>query len=160
MIRNPQEKLCNFFFNATHSHPAGRVLNSDWFVNSFIMVIYKNFFSKLQSKLFVQSRIKKFSWTKIKNYKTIYGLVKTERSSCRVVEHENVEIMKAIPLNTGCELDLNHDLGGVKKLIQNQSTLCYLYAIPTQNEKFRGKAFQSNCNIYSTYCLQSILIII
>ena len=26
------------------NHPTGRALTSDWFVNSFIMVVYKNFF--------------------------------------------------------------------------------------------------------------------
>ena len=32
-----------------HTHPVGRSINSDWFVNSFIMVIYENFFQFSQN---------------------------------------------------------------------------------------------------------------
>ena len=40
-------------------HLSGRSINSDWFVNSFIMIVYENFFPA-QSDFCVQGMTKKF----------------------------------------------------------------------------------------------------
>ena len=49
------------------AHPTGRVLTSDWSIETFVMVVYENFFSHLRQP-----------------FKTIYGPVRSEYSSCRV----------------------------------------------------------------------------
>ena len=46
--------------NSFPAHPVERSFNSDWFVNSFIMVVYEKIFFKFSQNLVSQRTIKKF----------------------------------------------------------------------------------------------------
>ena len=60
-------------------HPVGRISISDWFVNSFIMVVYEIFFFSL-----VQKTTKK-NFVIDKYYNTIYESVRIGYSSYRML---------------------------------------------------------------------------
>ena len=62
-------------------HVARRARHSDWCENSFIMVVYENFF-KLQSE-FSKARLKSFLIDN--HHKTVYGSVRSECSSPTVI---------------------------------------------------------------------------
>ena len=40
--------VCKFYLHTQFLHPAGRTLISDWFANSFVMVVYENLFFKIE----------------------------------------------------------------------------------------------------------------
>ena len=61
------------------AHPEGKVLSSDWSVNSFVMIVSDKFFSQ---KFLSKVRLKKFVINN--HYKTIYRPVRTESSSWKV----------------------------------------------------------------------------
>ena len=77
--------LLDFLFNGTAGDVlchAGRTLSSVWSVNSFTMVVYENIFIHVLDRKFLL----KLKRILIDNhYKTIYGLVGPECSSCRVL---------------------------------------------------------------------------
>ena len=52
-------------------HPIGRSINSDWFVNNFIMVFYEKMFFLLQSEFGVQRTTKK-TFLIDNHYKSFY----------------------------------------------------------------------------------------
>ena len=66
-----------------YNHPhtlAGRVVTSDWFVKSFIIVVYDTIFLKFNQNFLSESRLKIV--LKDNNYKTIPRPVKSDCSSC------------------------------------------------------------------------------
>ena len=69
----------------TRVHGRARAHNSDWYKNSFIMVVYENIFLKLSQNFLSKARLKKFSRLKkilIDNhYKTIFVSVRMACSS-------------------------------------------------------------------------------
>ena len=43
-VNSKIEKKCSYVVNDLIQHPVGRALNSDWFVGSFMMGVYKYIF--------------------------------------------------------------------------------------------------------------------
>ena len=54
-------KVCHGVLTRVPTHPAGRALASDWFVNNFVMVVYVKFFKEF-SHFLSKSRLQLNKW--------------------------------------------------------------------------------------------------
>ena len=69
----------------SHSHPAGTAFSSDWSKNNFKWLYEKKIFLKFSQNFLSNTGLKNFLTDN--HYKTIYGPVRSECSSCRVIQY-------------------------------------------------------------------------